>query len=427
MPSDRTRTSDDLSQRYKAVVMQQGRVILDRDFNALQEIVDGRIAADALDEIGPCGTPDNGFAISLPAPESPALVLWSYSAPNPWDFLIAPGTMYVGGQRVVLPAARPESAAVELLPPARLDRPRPRRLRRRARNPPSCSEYRLPARLRARGRCGRGSGPPATSPWAGRTPRQRVRLMRRIMRKAVDATDCASALPAAEADWAAQGYLFDPTTMRLLPQARLQVSFTATAGGLQPLRPGRAGRIPRRREPAHPPPDRRPDGLQRGQLALGLRQRELPLPGQPPAGDGKTLLLNQVPVDAFHCPATNQVVEVLRTAAVLGTEPDATDPTGSGTIVRCVAEATGFVTTVATYSNSDNTVTLTSSLPAPYLNDSNPLFLRIWQGQQSISLSSQPITLIRPDHPDVAGNPGDPHRARGRPSGRGAAGRGPSG
>ena len=109
-----------------------------------------------------------------------------------------------------------------------------------------------------------------------------------------------------------------------------------------------------------------------------------------------SLLLNQVPVDAFHCPASNQVVEVLRTAAVLGTEPDATDPTGSGTIVRCVAEATGYVTTVATYSNSDNTVTLTSSLPAPYLNDSNPLFLRIWQGQQSISLSSQPITLIDP-------------------------------
>ena len=102
MPSDRTRTFDDLRQHYKAVIMQQGRVILDRDFNALQEIVNGRIAADALDEIGPCGTPDNGFAISLPGSGPSASIPSSFSAPNPWDFLIASGTIYVGGQRVEL-------------------------------------------------------------------------------------------------------------------------------------------------------------------------------------------------------------------------------------------------------------------------------------------------------------------------------------
>ena len=105
MPSDRSRGFDDLGQSFKAVVMQQGRVILDRDFNALQEIVNARTAADALDEIGPCGTPDNGFAISLPPANEPASSSgWSFSRPNHEDFLISCGTMYVGGERVILRA-----------------------------------------------------------------------------------------------------------------------------------------------------------------------------------------------------------------------------------------------------------------------------------------------------------------------------------
>ena len=394
MPSDRTRTSDDLSQRYKAVVMQQGRVILDRDFDALQEIVNGRIAADALDEIGPCGTPDNGFAISLPGPSASTPSSASYSMPNPWDFLIAPGTMYVGGQRVVLPAPGANQAAWSYFhqPDWIVPEP-PAAFSGRSQSTPPHEYVYLHVYEQEVGAVEDSDlldvalGGPDTS--------QRVRLMWRVVRKAVEATDCASALQAAEADWAAEGYLFDPTTMRLLPRAAIQVSFTAAAAASTPCDPVAQG----------------------GYLGAENQLIRLQIAGQAASGaagllwgyddasflyrvspqpDGKTLLLNQVPVDAFHCPATNQVVEVLRTAAVLGTEPDATDPTGSGTIVRCVAEATGFVATVATYSNSDNTVALTSSLPAPYLNDANPLFLRIWQGQQSISLSSQPITLIDP-------------------------------
>src|SRR5262249_53787083 len=99
MPSDKTRTSDDIRQGYKGPVMQQGRVILDRDFNALQETVSCAIEADALDIVGPCGTPDDGFAIRVPPISSPAS--------HPFDFLISPGTMYVGGQRTVFPAAGP--------------------------------------------------------------------------------------------------------------------------------------------------------------------------------------------------------------------------------------------------------------------------------------------------------------------------------
>ena len=114
MPSDKTRTSDDIRQGYKGPLMQQGRVILDRDFNALQETLSAAIEADALDIIGPCGTPDDGFAISIPGISSPPDPgLWVPPKPlvapalQPFDFLISPGTMYVGGQRAVFPAADP--------------------------------------------------------------------------------------------------------------------------------------------------------------------------------------------------------------------------------------------------------------------------------------------------------------------------------
>ena len=61
-----------------------------------------RVEADALDIIGPCGTPDDGFAISL-IEASPPSVVHSPPTGHSLDFLIAPGTMYVGGQRVVFP------------------------------------------------------------------------------------------------------------------------------------------------------------------------------------------------------------------------------------------------------------------------------------------------------------------------------------
>src|SRR4051812_30027010 len=102
MPSDRSRGPDDRRQPYTAVVMQQGRVVLDRDFNALQEVVSARAAADALAEIGPAGTPDDGFLIGLPA-GPPASAPGSAPTHQLPDFTIAPGTMYVGGQRVTFP------------------------------------------------------------------------------------------------------------------------------------------------------------------------------------------------------------------------------------------------------------------------------------------------------------------------------------
>src|SRR5215467_2497523 len=90
MGSDRARVSYDERQQYRSVVMQQGRVTLEADWNEASEIASEELRGETLDIIGRSGTPDDGYAI---APDVHG------------DFSVAAGTMYVGGVRAYLPAA----------------------------------------------------------------------------------------------------------------------------------------------------------------------------------------------------------------------------------------------------------------------------------------------------------------------------------
>src|SRR5215207_1719449 len=92
MGSDRARISYNDRQQYRAVIQQQGRVTLEADGNEAQQIVSEEMRKEALDFVGPVGTPDNGYEILLPGA----------NLPN-FDFAVGPGTIYVGGLRVVLP------------------------------------------------------------------------------------------------------------------------------------------------------------------------------------------------------------------------------------------------------------------------------------------------------------------------------------
>ncbi len=92
MGSDRARISYDERQQYRSVVMQQGRVTLEADWNESQAIAGEEAREETLDIVGTAGTPDNGYAVS-------------FSAALPaFDFEVEAGTMYVGGMRASLPA-----------------------------------------------------------------------------------------------------------------------------------------------------------------------------------------------------------------------------------------------------------------------------------------------------------------------------------
>src|SRR4051794_28503998 len=86
MAGDRARISYTPARKYREMVGLQGRVSLEADINEGQRIFSEETRHHALDFVGPCGTPDDGYKITAPTP----------------DFLIGPGTMYTGGVRTTL-------------------------------------------------------------------------------------------------------------------------------------------------------------------------------------------------------------------------------------------------------------------------------------------------------------------------------------
>ena len=91
MTGDYTRFTFDPLKRYSGVLMQQGRVQLDSDWNEEIDILKRRLRATALDIFGPVGVPfvtsPAAFAIGLiPGP--------------PADLSIGPGRLYVDGVQI---------------------------------------------------------------------------------------------------------------------------------------------------------------------------------------------------------------------------------------------------------------------------------------------------------------------------------------
>jgi hypothetical protein len=378
--------------------MQQGRVILDRDFNSIHETLGAAIESDVLDIVGPCGTPDDGFAITIPEISSqPDPSLWVPPAPikapalDPFDFLISPGTMYVGGQRAVFPGAHP------------------------GQQPFTYSYFDQPDWIHPSDPGSPTAGPQQEFIYlhlfeqevsavedpdlkdvalGGPDTTQRLRLMRRVERLQIKAGDCASALAQARTVWHKRGFGFDPHTMQLLPQAALQVGFTQAASASDPCDPvttggylGADNQLIRVQIS-----DAGDESAGSGKLLWGYDNASF-LYRVTVNTDRKTLQLSQSPVDAFHSPKSGQVVEVLRTAAVLESDPDASDPFQRKAIVRCIAEVNsppkqsgyqsrGEVRTLtAGYDPGAGTVLLDHGLPEEYVGDNTPVFLRIWQAE----------------------------------------------
>lgn len=389
MPADRSRRTDGPRHGYTGVVAQQGRVILDRDFNAGQGLTAARIATDALDFVGPCGTPDNGFEISLPGLSPPATPFWSPPVTPPLesppvtvgagaDFLISPGTMYVGGERAEFPAWQ-DGHAVTYSYFDQPDDPAPpqpnadaqRELVYLELTEQEVSAVEDPDLLEV------ALGGPDTT--------QRLKLLRRVRRMPVRAAACGAAWDVAVQHWANLGWQFDPTDMQLVPSARLQVAFTQDAAVANPCDPVATGgylgadnqliRVRIGGSKANPT------------VVWGYDNASFLYPVTTVSPDGTTLTLAYDPPDALHVPQTNQVVEILQTAAVLATEPNETDPGGPQPLLRVVANLNGSLRKLqqpygpATASSTGNAIVLTTALSSTVAQSELPLFLRVWQAE----------------------------------------------
>ncbi len=89
MAGDYSRTSYNPAKHYSGVLLQQGRVQLDADWNEQHHITTHYLRALAADLIGPHGGPGDGFAIVKALDENGKTI--------PHDFAIAPGHYYVDG------------------------------------------------------------------------------------------------------------------------------------------------------------------------------------------------------------------------------------------------------------------------------------------------------------------------------------------
>jgi hypothetical protein len=363
MSSDRARISYDVRRRYRGVVTQQGRVTLEADSNEDRTIAAELLRGETLDVVGPNGTPDDGFRVE---PNTP-----------PYDVQIGPGTLYVGGERVVLGETLAYGAQTEWLDhdgdPAWVDPGKPASDKESNELVYLYLEEHEVGAVEDSALFEVALGGPDSA--------QRIRLLQRIRRLAVDADTCAAAVRVAAATWAAYGLHRDPETQRLLSSATLEVSYAdpGTSGDLcepdaQGGYLGADNQLIRVQvsDPAQP------------KLVWGFDNASFLYRVQVGA-DLQTLTLGSVPVDDAHRPRAGQAVEVLRAAAQLETGTDATHELSPGDFV---AAATGVVQTLtAGYDSDTRQLVLPSPLPAQYGDPGETpiVFLRVWEEETAFA------------------------------------------
>lgn len=93
---DISRINFDAKKHYKSVRMQQGRVLIDDDWNENERIENEDERQTKVDIIGPFGSPDDGFRIAEPSA--------GFNNGGVIDFGITAGTLYLGGLRLELEA-----------------------------------------------------------------------------------------------------------------------------------------------------------------------------------------------------------------------------------------------------------------------------------------------------------------------------------
>lgn len=360
MGSDRARVSYDPGQHYRSVVMQQGRVTLEADFNEELAIAGEELRKETLDVVGPCGTPDNGYLVTPLA--KPA-----------FDFSISPGAMYVGGLRVTTPEPMPGPGPLqysnqqEWLDNA--DDPDWVDIAASGFAPNNEFVYLF---LREQEVSAVEDSDLKDVALGGPDTAQRTRLIQHIVRLA-DGSTCAAGLAAAQKTWTAEGLKFNTATMGLHSLATLQVGFSPTGPAPDVCNPqaqggylGADNQLIRVQISGKDSQTGNPKFVWGFDDASFLYRLDLD-------PNNKTLLhLQSRPVDASHQPQANQAVEALRSAAELSNG-------------EYVASLSGVVLTLDKAYNPD---TQMITLPAPmtqlpeefYHPPQTPrAFVRVWE------------------------------------------------
>jgi hypothetical protein len=344
------------------VINQQGRVTLEADWNEAGAIAAEDDRAQLVDVIGPSGTPDDGYRVT------PVL---NSDGNATGDLTIQKGTLYVGGERMVLDADLDYADQPDWVdragdplwvePAAALQKNQDEAVYLLLREQ-EVGAVEDPALLDV------ALGGPDTS--------ERLRIVQRVVRGSTGGATCSDALSDLEQSWAELGLQFDPATMRLDSVSSLQVSFQQAPSAATPCEPIAQGGYLGAENQLIRVQVASVDETGVPTLAWGfdnayfLYRIETSTPDE--AGGTTTLKLASAPVDSFHQPAKGQAVEVLEAAALL----EAPAPPSPGDYI---AATTGIVTTVDTaYQPDTQELVISNALSTP-TTDSPLLFLRVWE------------------------------------------------
>ena len=295
---------------YRSARLQQGRPILDSDFNEGADASRDDLRSALIDIVGAAGSPDRGFLPDVQLGDAVSARLVRFGTVGQafvLDYPLRAGVMYAGGARWEQPEPEPAIFQREFLQMSAATAPRA-----------AAGEQRQLSYLR-------GWEQPVTAvedaevlepSLGGADAATRIRRMRRVEVRTVQARDCAAAFAEVLEDLGdGDTATYDPFTCELRSRARLQMTFRGSPPGdcaaCEPSHEGRylAGESHTVRVMLTAP-DRYVWAFDNGAPLYRVR---LVLDG---TGGARVDLLTP-PKDTFHYPRQNSVVEFLPWAALL--------------------------------------------------------------------------------------------------------------
>jgi hypothetical protein len=295
---------------YAGARLQQARALLDSDFNEGAEARGEDLRAALLDIVGAVGTRDDGFLPALKVGDLVASELVRFGTATQaqvLDYRLRPGTLYVGGAQWEQNESEPVVFQREFLQMGAATAPR--------------AAFGLQHQLSYL----RAWEQPVTAvedeeliepALGGADAAARVRRLRRVEVRNVQATDCASAFAEVLEDLGGGDTgTYDPATCELRSNARMQMTFEGEPGGeCGPCRPSLEGRYLGGEANAVRVMLAGPDSyVWAFDNAAPLYRVRLILDG----GGGARVEVLTPPKDTYHYPRQHSVVEFLPWEALL--------------------------------------------------------------------------------------------------------------
>lgn len=348
---EKSRDAFQPTKRYAAVGMQQGRVMLDDDFNENERIHLEEERRVNLDVIGPVGSPDGGFVVSN----------GRKGAKDGVDFDIGAGTLYLGGLRLWNPTKATFQEQDDWVQQGPADRAGPVADQVQL---AYVEAWQQPVTAIEDGELFEVAlGGPDTS--------TRLRTMWRVQLATVSGTDCPSAWANLVASWKKNGLGTIDATGERVTDASLKVDyFDGVTGDLctPAMGGGYLGAENQTIRVQMTSPSTFTWGFDNG----------APIYRATAGGAGNaTITLGTDPRDQAHWPSPGQLVEILPYGAVLPNHEKLAEPRGR------------FARVVSPYDPDHRTFTVTPGVPADWghayqtrgdAGDIGPLgyFVRVW-------------------------------------------------